>query len=207
MLPPKDDVVQWPMNVISYDSFIATPWKNGGGITHEAIRVPACGDPFLWRLSVAEIEKSGPFSDFAGYQRKMALLRGNGIALSFRDGARRELRRPGELVEFDGGMPTQCELLDGACMDLNLMVRNGIKVEARVQEITNELTPIVAAGETLLIFPIDRPVVAQGFNGDAVELSAWDLAVVLRGNGGLADLNGGLHSPAPSLVFLATMYA
>ena len=57
-------------------------WKNGGGVTHEIIRVPAEGD-FHWRLSVAEIDRSGPFSDFTGYSRTMVLLAGSDQYFSF----------------------------------------------------------------------------------------------------------------------------
>jgi hypothetical protein len=99
------------VQIVRQSSFVATPWKNGGGITHEAIRVPASGEPFLWRVSVAHIAASGPFSDFAGYNRKMVLLRGAGVALNFANGEQRELRRIGDLVEFDGALATHCELL------------------------------------------------------------------------------------------------
>jgi environmental stress-induced protein Ves len=76
------------ITIIRRSSFTALPWRNGGGITHEAIRVPPTGDAFLWRVSVAQIDSSGPFSDFAGYDRKMVLLRGRGIALEFGSGER-----------------------------------------------------------------------------------------------------------------------
>ena len=71
------------LQIIRRASFTATPWKNGGGITHEAIRVPAGGDTFRWRVSVAHIDASGPFSEFAEYNRKMVLLQGAGIDLRF----------------------------------------------------------------------------------------------------------------------------
>src|ERR1700683_2412718 len=115
------------IKVIRRSSFKTTPWKNGGGIPHEAIRVPPTGDAFLWRVSVAQIDASGPFSDFAGYDRKMVLLRGRGIALEFGDGQRCALRNPADSVDFDGAMPARCELLDGPCMDLNLMVAKSLR--------------------------------------------------------------------------------
>src|SRR5271170_5764644 len=114
------------MRIIRQSDFTATPWKNGGGITHEAIRVPASGDPFRWRVSVAHIEASGPFSDFTGYNRKMVLLRGAGVALAFASGERRVLRNMGDLAEFDGALSTHCELLGGPCVDLNLMVSKSL---------------------------------------------------------------------------------
>src|SRR5277367_1206489 len=97
------------VRIIRQSEFTATPWKNGGGITHEAIRVPADGDPFRWRVSVAHIDASGPFSEFAEYNRKMVLLQGAGIDLRFGDGTHKALRKVGELVEFDGALAAHCE--------------------------------------------------------------------------------------------------
>src|SRR5271168_4229337 len=106
------------MRIIRQSEFKATPWKNGGGITHEAIRVPASGDPFRWRVSVAHIEKSGPFSEFAAYNRTMVLLGGSGAALKFATGDQHLLRAVGDVVEFDGAIETRCELTNGPCVDL-----------------------------------------------------------------------------------------
>jgi len=72
---------------------VATPWKNGGGMTHEAIRVPASSDPFRWRVSVAHVDASGPFSELAEYNRKMVLLQGAGIELRFGDETHKTLRK------------------------------------------------------------------------------------------------------------------
>src|ERR1700735_5021326 len=112
------------IKIIRRSSFTATPWKNGGGITHEAIRVPPTGDAFFWRVSVAQIDSSGPFSDFAGYDRKMVLLQGRGIALQFGGGKQCALRSVGDFVEFDGAMATHCEPLHGRRAALQLRVCN-----------------------------------------------------------------------------------
>ena len=45
------------MQIIRREDLVATPWKNGGGITHEIARV-SDGDGLLWRLSVAEVFES-----------------------------------------------------------------------------------------------------------------------------------------------------
>jgi len=60
------------------------------------IRVPATGDPFLWRVSIAQIDASGPFSNFTGYSRKMVLLRGAGLRLKFAAGPDRHLHDIGD---------------------------------------------------------------------------------------------------------------
>src|SRR5260370_3384692 len=110
------------MQIIRRSSLVPVPWKNGGGITHEMIRAPGTGDPFLWRVSIARIDASGPFSNFTGYSRKMVLLRGAGLRLRFAAGPDRQLHDIGEMTEFDGAVATECELVDGPCTDLNLMV-------------------------------------------------------------------------------------
>jgi len=44
-------------------------------------------------LSIAEVERSGDFSDFSGYERTIMLLEGNGMELMFDDGASQRIDR------------------------------------------------------------------------------------------------------------------
>ena len=96
-------------------------WKNGGGTTTELAREDD-GDRWLWRASVANVETSGPFSDFTGYRRIIALLDGNGMALSFNGAPAVVIDRPYEPFAFDGGLRTDCRLLGGPVRDFNLIV-------------------------------------------------------------------------------------
>src|SRR5271156_4304363 len=98
------------MPIRRQSQFQASPWKNGGGITHEAIRVPEMGT-FRWRVSIAHIDAPGPFSDFAGYARTMMLLRGAGVGLKLADGSRRIMRAAGDPAQLDGALAVECELL------------------------------------------------------------------------------------------------
>jgi hypothetical protein len=192
------------IKIIRRSSFTALPWKNGGGITHEAIRVPPTGNAFLWRLSVAQIDSSGPFSDFAGYDRNMVLLRGRGIALEFGGGKQCVLRGVGDSVEFDGGMPTRCELLDGPCVDLNLMVSKSLRTAARIERIS-ESTPVAAIrGETTLIFGIQDPLSLDSGAGESARLEPWDLAILEDCSAHLSNMSPREDS-APSAVFIATI--
>jgi uncharacterized protein len=168
------------LKVIRRSSFTATPWKNGGGITYEAMRVPAGGDPFLWRVSVAHIDSSGPFSDFAGYSRSMVLLRGLGLTLKFGNGEQRVLRKIGDSAMFDGAMPTQCNLLQGPCVDLNFMASKSLRAETRVARLEQRLTAL-ASPDSALIFSIESPLLLEGEAGEPVRLEPWDLAVFSQG--------------------------
>jgi environmental stress-induced protein Ves len=194
--------VQTPeLKIIRRASFTANPWKNGGGITHEAIRVPATGDPFHWRVSVAHIDTSGPFSEFAAHDRKMVLLKGAGIELRFGDGMKKTLRRVGELIEFDGAVAAHCELLDGPCVDLNLMILKSDRAAVRVEHVVESLEVSAAPDETTLLFPISGAITLAVVEGQSVTLESWDLAVLSHGAGHLRCT----ESTSPIAVFVATL--
>ncbi len=192
------------LQVVRKASFKATPWKNGGGITHEALRVPQSGDPFRWRVSVAHIDASGPFSEFAEYNRRMVLLQGAGVELRFADGVNRSLRNVGDLAEFDGAVPAHCELLKGPCVDLNLMVNKSDAATARVERFIESVAVKASRTETLLIVPIDRRISLEITLGKTVTLEPWDLAVLSQGGGHIRRL-GAASAAASTSVFLATL--
>jgi environmental stress-induced protein Ves len=105
--------------------FVAQRWRNGGGSTTQ-MAVHEHAGHWLWRLSVADVAESGPFSNFAGYRRILAVLDGGGMRLSVAGQPPVELRRGDAPFPFDGGARTHCTLLDGPVKDLNLMVQQGV---------------------------------------------------------------------------------
>ena len=108
----------------------ATPWRNGGGITRELAVWPPQGD-WQWRISVAEVAVSGPFSRFEGVERWFAVLSGAGVRLDIA-GHAYTLDDNSAPLQFDGGSDTQCTLLGGPTQDFNLMVRGaGVRAAAR----------------------------------------------------------------------------
>jgi environmental stress-induced protein Ves len=113
---------------LTHRDYRRVPWRNGGGTTTELLAEPGPGGRFLWRLSIAEVASSGPFSDFSGYERHILLLSGNGVVLRFPEAPARRLDRRLEPFVFDGGWRAECELIDGPVRDLNLMVARGTAV-------------------------------------------------------------------------------
>jgi len=192
------------MQIVRKSSFTANPWKNGGGITHEAIRVPAQGNPFRWRVSVAQIDSAGPFSDFAGYDRKMVLLRGGGVRLTFGGGDPVVLRNVGDLVEFDGAVPTDCELLAGPCTDLNLMVSKTLAgVRVWVQRVDGPYPLNAAHPGVTLVFAIQGSLVLEGARAGTASLEPWDLALISPAEEVAVRLAS--EQAPPPLVFFATL--
>jgi environmental stress-induced protein Ves len=102
------------------------PWKNGGGHTLEiASEPPGAGTAaFVWRVSVADIERDGPFSAFPGVDRTLVLLAGNGMRLASASGTL-DVCAPYAPVRFPGESAPDCALVDGPTRDFNLMVRRG----------------------------------------------------------------------------------
>lgn len=98
------------------------PWKNGAGQTRELLAWPSA-EGWQLRISVADIVAAAPFSTFPDTDRWIAVLTGDGIALSV-DGFRAvELRADDEaMFGFAGESATSCELLGSATTDFNVMV-------------------------------------------------------------------------------------
>jgi environmental stress-induced protein Ves len=103
--------------------YLSMPWRNGLGTTLEIARQPAAPAAFRWRLSLASISCSGPFSSYAGYRRMVALIEGAGFQLDIDDERKVPLLARGQSAQFSGNAATVCTLIGGACTDLSLMVQ------------------------------------------------------------------------------------
>ncbi|MDP2418920.1 MAG: HutD family protein [Hydrogenophaga sp.] len=104
---------------------VPTPWKNGVGNTREIVCCPhgAGLDNFDWRVSIATIAQSGPFSAFAGVDRTIMLLDGDGVELQPASGAPHQLDKPHVPFRFAGDVAMHCTLIGGASTDFNVMTR------------------------------------------------------------------------------------
>lgn len=115
---------------------VASPWKNGGGITREIAVGPvgAGMDDFDWRISMAEVREAGPFSTFPGIERNLSVLKGR-LRLTFDDGAT-ELDAASAPLAFPGDRACHGVPVEGPVHDLNVMVRWG-RFTAEVERVTN----------------------------------------------------------------------
>lgn len=113
------------LHTIQTDAARTYPWRNGGGVTRELLTwPPLSGDDWAVRVSVATIDKDGPFSAFPGIQRWFAVLDGEGVQLTF--GPASQTLAPGDTpLAFQGNDAPGCTLIDGSTRDLNLMSRGG----------------------------------------------------------------------------------
>jgi uncharacterized protein len=120
-------------------SFAQQAWRNGGGTTRP-LAEDARG---AWRVSLASVERDGPYSRFADMARLSLVLQGAGVTL--RDDAVQCPLRRGVVAEYDGDIAWNASLLDGPVLALNAMVERGA-YRARLHPLMNEIAVPVPRG-------------------------------------------------------------
>ena len=128
------------VRLLTPNDYRSMPWKNGAGRTTEiAVHPPGAAlDAFTWRVSIADVERDGPFSRFPGIDRTIVLLAGSGMRLAGPGtspkgpgmgpkGTARETDLTTRFVahDFSGDDAIDCTLLAGPCRDFNAMFRRG----------------------------------------------------------------------------------
>jgi len=162
------------------------PWKNGGGFTEEITRDNGEGlDGFGWRLSIADIEESGGFSTFAGYQRIITVLQGDGMRLLV-DGQDSRPLLPFDAFAFSGESQVSCKLLGGAIRDFNLIYAPQ-RYRARLQWFDGT-SRLYSSASTLLLFAASSQVEVGIAGREAQRLGLYD-CLRLEGNDQLLGLD------------------
>ncbi|MDT1064356.1 HutD family protein [Paracoccus sp. CPCC 101403] len=153
------------------------PWKNGRGVTTEiAVHPQGAGlADFGWRVSMAAVDEDGDFSIFPGIDRSLAVLSGDGIALSIHDEPPQLLGPGGAPLSFPADVPVSARLPGRPITDLNVMTRRGHFWHslARVDQaedlpgadwrlvLATEATRLQLGAEALALGPLDA-VLCQG---------------------------------------------
>lgn len=157
--------------IIHLDDVAPTPWRNGGGTTRELIAWPSAED-WDWRLSVAEIERSGPFSRYDGVQRWFAVLSGVGVRLGLQ-GRTHDLTPRSAPLPFDGALAVDCDLLDGPTEDFNLMVRAD-RAFAGMTRVAGTFSTRVQAGRKVAVYTGEERATVE-LDSEVVELAPHTL--------------------------------
>jgi len=162
------------------------PWKNGGGFTEEITRDAGEGlDGFGWRLSIADIESSGGFSAFAGYQRIISVLQGDGMRLLVDGQASRPLLAF-DAFAFSGESQVSCNLLGGPIRDFNLIYAP-LRYRARLQWFDGT-SRLYSSASTVLLFAASSQVEVTMAGQEPLLLGLHD-CLRLEGNEQLLGLD------------------
>ena len=180
-------------------AYRAMPWRNGLGTTTEIAVEPGADGRFHWRLSIADVAQSGPFSSFDGYDRTIAVVAGAGMRLAV-DGRPTVLIDQGSAPhDFPGDAATDCRLIDGPIRDFNLIVDRAT-ARGRVVGISAAQS-IVLDGGTVLLHAL-----RGGFTADVGLLDVWTVpegdTLRLDGVEGALTISG----PDDGRALLATIF-
>jgi uncharacterized protein len=98
------------------------PWANGTGVTRVLVKESIRPSPtdFDWRLSVADVSTSGPFSILPGVDRVITLTDGAGVLLKVDDDE--FALDPFRPLRFAGEARTEC-VVSEPVRDFNVMTR------------------------------------------------------------------------------------
>ena len=152
------------MRILRAADYRVMPWKNGGGTTTEIIVSPDSAglDDFDWRVSMARVEGGGPFSGFAGVDRTLAVLEGEGIVLDIAGQSPATLTRASAPLSFPADVPTQATLIAGPITDLNIMTRRGRMAHTVERRMISTPTGVQPAADTTLILSLDGDITVAG---------------------------------------------
>lgn len=143
------------LRILRNTDYPSRPWKNGGGTTRDILVSPpgASLEDFDWRLSLAQVDRDGPFSRFDNVDRTLVLLSG---AMTLHEPDRRiELVR-GEPVEFPGERAIEATLSGGSSLDFNVMTRRGRASQRVTKELLAQRVSIkVVSRAPMLLFALE----------------------------------------------------
>lgn len=162
------------MRILRASDYRSMPWKNGGGTTTEIVVSPAGAglDDFDWRISMARVEAGGPFSVFAGIDRTLSILEGEGMGLSIAGHDPVQLTRSSDPLFFPADAATSATLPAGPITDLNVMTRRS-RVRHTVRRLSlSEPLDLVTQAAVTLVFCNDGGV--QIGESPALALGARD---------------------------------
>ena len=169
------------MEIIRQIDYKTMPWKNGQGVTRE-VYCSSIDNTMAWRLSLATVKADGPFSKFAGLERILTVIEGQGLRLIGPDTDITALQF--QPIKFSGNTDIMCYCLDGPIEDFNLIYDPAL-VTGDVQIVTKLTSPnLICKENTTLVVHLLKGRIS--FEGD-VSLNAGDTCVLRNGSSDILD--------------------
>jgi uncharacterized protein len=165
--------------LIPYAGLEPAPWKNGGGSTTEiAIAPPGASlDTFDWRISLATISASGPFSAFPGVDRTLALVDGPGVMLENGDEGRFVLSEDDPIVEFAGESVVSATLAGGTTTDFNVMTRRARCHHRLGRRVLSGISEFAPRGDVTILFLAEGDSLSVCSDSERIGLVRYDAVV------------------------------
>jgi environmental stress-induced protein Ves len=172
--------------IVEYTAIPPTPWKNGRGITRNLFDDATETGEWTWRVSIAEITGTQPYSPYPGVRRGQVAL-GPG-AVDLRIGGVPFVLEPEGVIFFDGEDAVDATPRAEGFLDLNVMTRrdawrNDVRIAADPEVIEGDGAVVV-----LVALSTDASVDGRALQRlDAVRMPAG-AAADLRGRYAIARI-------------------
>ena len=165
--------------LIPYAGLEPSPWKNGGGSTTEIAAAPpgATFDSFDWRISLATITLDGPFSQFPGIERTLALVDGPGAVLDIGAGNRFFLSEDEPIFEFPGEAVVSATLNGAPSTDFNVMTRRTRCHHRLGRRVLNGASPFAPRGDVTVLFLAEGESLSVSSDAERIGLVRYDTVV------------------------------
>jgi environmental stress-induced protein Ves len=167
------------LQAIPHDAQRNEPWANGAGVTTVILREPDNAD-WRVRVSVAIVEKEGPFSELPGTRRVLVPLDGP-MTLRCPGGATLQANRL-QALRFDGSPAPAGLLPEGTTRDFNLMLRGDARGDALPRILADAMFLPAEPGVRWLVYLDSGHATLRVGDGDALELNPQDAALVIPGD-------------------------
>ena len=180
------------IKVIDKTMFRQMPWANGGGVTTELfVQKDESSGRILWRLSMAGVDTDGPFSHFAGYDRILVLLEGQGLRLRHKDGTEHALSSLYDLASFPGDAETHALLAGGPVKDFNVIADRFMFRPAVTVLQAGDNNRVSISASVLAVFAVDNDLVIVDSDTGSHHLPKGDLLLVHGPREGDWSFSGG----------------
>lgn len=156
------------------------PWANGAGSTTVILREP---DEANWRvrISVARVNREGPFSELPATRRTLVPLDAP-MTLQF-SGAREQSAPRFGILQFDGSPAPQGLLPEGPTRDFNLMLRGNARGEVLPRTLTDTMALPLQSGWRWLVYLDSGHATLRVAAVSSLALSPGDAALVTEDHG------------------------
>lgn len=164
------------IRLLGPEDYRRMPWKNRMGMTTQIAVSPSDatleGEPFRWRVSLAEVNASGDFSLFPDYDRSITLTGGAGMQLSFDSAPPHCITQRYQPFRFQGRWQTHCRLLDGPVRDFNVIsARSQVTHACEIATSSCQIS-WQAHSETVLLYCFEGRLILKGLQRRPIKLDA-----------------------------------
>lgn len=163
------------MQVTRWAGLSPVPWKNGGGVTRELASAPPDARSYDvgWRVSIADITRSGSLLTFPGLDRVITLIDGSPVVLTSENWTH-TLERDTP-YRFSGDDPVTCRVTPGPSLALNVMTGHGARSEVQVTSSATATRLDPHPGTRLLLVSLVEGLRVVSASGEECTLGRHDL--------------------------------